>query len=168
MRLLPARFVAFFLAPNLVFVGVALLVRAQTMIELFNAAQLALSIGVVVAYHKPVRDILWGKEPIDRGDWLALGIFLSWTGNLLLRLNSIIWRAMGRPDWFDNSQLANYALFMGMCAGAFHLAAPGAIGKGRVPTDRWVWIGILIASGVFAFLIAGYALDRFGLLTAPR
>lgn len=164
IKLIRLRFLAMFVAPNAAFIGAAWFTPPAQLIGLFSAILLALSIGVCVAYHRPVRDILFGDEPLERSDWLALGIFLSWFGNLILRLHSIIWRALGRPDWLENNHAISYSLFMIACAAAFHLAAPGAIGLKRVPTERWVKIGVLSAFGVFAATLLGYALDWLGLI----
>ena len=164
MKIVHPRFVALFLLPNLIFGTVAFNIGAEQLIRIFNSALLALSIGVCVAYHRPVLDILFDDQEMERSDWLALGIFMSWLGNTVLRMNSIAWRAMGRPDWFDNTHIGSYGLFMVLCAASFHLAAPGAIGTKRVPTERWVRIGALIALGVFASILAGYLLDWLGWL----
>jgi hypothetical protein len=44
-------------------------------------------------------------------------------------------------------------------AAACHTAGKDALGRKRVPPERWVRIGIVAAPGVFVLILAGYALD---------
>lgn len=166
-KLLRPRSLGLFIGPNLGFIIIGLAISSETLIGLFNAALMALSIGVVVAYHKPVAEILFGDEAMDRADWLALGIFLSWSGGIVFRTHSIVWRALGRPNELENTVYLAYGLFMMTFAAACHLAARDALGRNRVPPERWVRIGIIAATGVFVIILAGYALDWSGLLKPP-
>ena len=166
-KLLKPRFLGLFVGPNLGFILIGLVLSSETLIGLFNAALMALSIGVVIAYHKPTAEILFGDEIMDRADWLALGIFLSWSGGIVFRTHSIVWRALGRPNELENTIFLAYALFMMTFAAACHMAAKDALGRKRVPPERWVRIGIIAAMGVFVLILLGYALDWAGWLKQP-
>jgi hypothetical protein len=135
-KLLKPRFLGLFVGPNVGFVLIGPAFSPETLIGLFNAALMALSTGVVIAYHKPVAEILFGDEIMDRADWLALGIFLSWSGGIVFRVHSIIWRALGRPNELENTIFLAYALFMMTFAAACHMAAKDVPGRKRVPPER--------------------------------
>jgi hypothetical protein len=52
----------------------------------------ALAIGVCLAYGPPVIAVLTSeKRPMDRADWLGIGIFCSWFVGVVNRTWSISW-----------------------------------------------------------------------------
>jgi hypothetical protein len=68
-----------FIVPNIVFGAIALLTPATGFITVLNAALVALAMGVCLAYGPPVIAVLASdKRPMDRADWLGIGIFCSW------------------------------------------------------------------------------------------
>jgi hypothetical protein len=153
-----SRFFWLFIAPNILFGGIALATSATALISVLNAALFAVAIGVCMAYGPPVLDTLWSGRPMDRADWLGIGIFCSWFSIVVIRAWSIAWRYLGKPEWLLESDLVSYALYLQLCAAVFHLAAPGAIGN-RVPTRRWINIGTAVAVLIFAALVLGYMFD---------
>lgn len=156
------RFSAIFIAPNLAFLLFALLVPAAVLIDAFNGAILALSVGVCVAYSPVIRNILGRYRNIDRADLLALGIFFGWFGIVLRTAWSLVWRYYGTPlEWLD-THFTSYFLFTSLCAAGFHLLAPGAIDS-RVPTWEWVRVGLLCSAGVMAMFLAFWLLGNFPL-----
>lgn len=155
MAFLKSRFFWLFVVPNIIFAGIALATNASALISVFNAALFAVAIGVCLAYGPPVATILLSTRPLDRADWLGLGIFCSWFSIVIIRGWSIVWRALGKPEWLLESDIVTYALYMQLCAAIFHLAAPGALGD-RVPPRRWINIGIAVATFIFIALVLGY------------
>lgn len=162
MAFLTPRLFWLFIVPNIIFGIIALLTPATAFITVLNAALVALSIGVCLAYGPPVAAVLIGTRRMDRADWLGIGIFCSWFAVVVNRTWSIVWRYMGRPDWLLESDIVSYALWLSACAAVFHLAAPGAIGE-LVPPRRWINIGILVALLMFLSLLLGYVFDALAL-----
>ena len=163
MVFLKLRLFWLFIVPNIVFGAIALLTPATGFITVLNAALVALALGVCLAYGPPVIAALTSdKRPMDRADWLGIGIFCSWFAVVVNRTWSISWRYLGRPDWLLESDIVSYALWLSACAAVFHLAAPGAIGE-MVPPRRWINIGILVAVLMFMSLLLGYDFDALAL-----
>lgn len=129
------------------------LMGPQRAIEIGNIMALALSAGIVVAYAPVARDALRNRL-IDGAGILSIGIFASWSGALLARGGSIVWRLAGQPVEWLNSAAWGFHI-AATCVGALcHLVAPEAV-AGRVPTKHWIRIGILVAGAVL--VVAGAA-----------
>ncbi len=107
-------------------------------------ALVAMAIGVYIASWPSIAETLTSARPLDRADWLGLGIFCAWVGTFVNRFWSIVWYYLGQPEWLLESDTLGYALWLRMCAAVFHLAAPGAIDE-QVPPRRWINIGILVS-----------------------
>lgn len=162
MKLVTRRLLLLFLVPNIIFVALAFATRNIHLIGAFNIINLAVAVMVVIAYAPVVIDIFTNERPIDRSDWLGLGVFLSWQSTIMLRLYSIAWRWMGQPDWLTDSDILSYGLFVQFSAGILHLAAPGAL-NARVPTRRWINIGIWVGVFVLVALVLGYFFDALAI-----
>lgn len=162
MAALKSRFFWLFIVPNIVFAVIALSTNASTLISVFNAALFAVAIGVCLAYGPPVFDSVLGSRYLDRADWLGLGIFCSWFSIVVMRGWSIVWRAVGKPEWLLESDIVTYALYLQLFAAVFHLAAPGALGD-RVPPRHWINIGIVVAVLIFTALGLGYFFDALAI-----
>ena len=162
MAFLTSRFFWLFIVPNAAFCLIATLTSTTAFISVLNSALVAMAIGVCIAYWPSIAAVLMGTRPLDRADWLGLGIFCAWFGTFVNRSWSIVWRYLGRPEWLLESDIVSYALWLGMCAAVFHLAAPGAIDE-QVPPRRWINIGILVAVLMFLPLLLGYAFDALAL-----
>jgi hypothetical protein len=156
-KLLKVRFWTFFVLPQAFFLCGVLLLSPEPMISWLNAALTSLSVGVVVAYHKPVGEILFGDGRLDREDWLALGIFLSWFGGIVVRGHSMVWRILGRPDDLENTYILAYGLFQLCISAVCHLAAGSALADNRIPPVRWIKIGVIAAAGVFTLFAVAFA-----------
>jgi len=148
------RFFLFFILPQIIFLCSVLALGGSQLIEIFNILNLSLAVGVVVAYAPVVFNSIFSDRPLDRADWLGIGIFLSWFATIELRTYSIIWRWMDQPLWLTQSEILSYALFCQTTAAIFHLAAPGAINN-RIPTRRWINIGIAVTLVVIGALALG-------------
>jgi hypothetical protein len=129
--------------------GYAFLVAAlgsRGAIETANVAMLSLASAIVFAY-APVlwQDLRFAR--LDRAAILSIGIFVSW-GAVIYRTGcSIVWRLADKPvDWLD-SGLWGLHLPLSCFAAICHLIAPEVL-AGRVPTRRWIKIGLIVASGV--------------------
>lgn len=158
-----ARFFLLFVAPNIIFAIVVLALPAAALAALLNGVLVALSAGVCVAYFPVIHDVLTDRRrPIDRADFLALGIFCSWFAISMRAGWSLLWRYNGQPhSWIDQPFIA-YFIYLSVCGAAFHLLAPGVIAS-RVPSREWVHIGILSALGVLSIFLASWLLDAFPL-----
>ncbi|AWN47112.1 hypothetical protein DK419_12975 [Methylobacterium terrae] len=160
-HILTSRLSLLFVLPNALFLGAALVFDAETLIGILNAAIVALAAGVCVAYFTTTRDIVFGRLPLNKVHWLALGIFLSWAGTQLGRWWSIVWRWLDQPMWLANSTIVAYGLFLVACGAYFHLIADEAIGEERVPPQRWIRWGAVVAVAIFMMVLASYAIDRW-------
>jgi len=160
-RFLTSRLCLLFVLPNGLFLLGAALFGSEAMIGILNAAIVALAAGVCVAYFTTTRDIVLGRLPLNKVHWLALGIFLSWAGTQLGRWWSIVWRWHDQPMWLANSWIVAYGLFLVACGAYFHLIADEAIGEERVPPQRWIRWGAVVAAAVFMMVVASYAIDRW-------
>ncbi len=158
MKLVRRRLLLLFLLPNIVFVALAFATRNIHLIRAFNIVNLAVAVMVVIAYAPIVIDIFTNERTLGRSDWLGLGVWLSWSSTILLRLYSIAWKWMGQPDWLTDSDILSYGLFVQFSAGVLHLAAPGAL-NARVPTRRWINIGIFVGVFVLVAMVLGYFFD---------
>ncbi|MDB5177500.1 MAG: hypothetical protein JWN75_1168 [Candidatus Saccharibacteria bacterium] len=156
------RLLYMFVLPNVLFAIVALATSASTLITVLNAALFAIAVGVCLAYGPPVVRILMTEDQMDTADWLGVGIFCSWASIVFIRAWSIVWRSMGKPEWLLESDIVTYALYLQLCAAIFHLAAPGGINS-RVPTRRWIDIGITVSVTIFVVLGVGYFFKAFDL-----
>ena len=162
MRIFNRRLLLLFVLPNLIIFALMFAVRNVQLIGLFNVLNLCLAIWVVVAFCPVVFDVLLTVRPLDRADYLGLGIFLGWSSTIWLRLYSIVWRWFEQPAWLTDSDILNYGLFLQFCAAALHLAAPDAINN-RVPPRRWIKIGAVAAAAVLIALILGYFFDAMAM-----
>lgn len=153
VAILNARLWALFVLPNAVFLLIAYATDASWLINILNSVVLALAAGVCVAYAPGIYGILFTKEPAARHDWLVLGIFIAWMSMIEMRAWSIAWRWLGKPWQLVDSDFTSYGLFSLVIAAVMHLAAPGGVGN-RVPTVRWIKIGVWIAVAVFIAIVA--------------
>ena len=160
-RLLTSRLSLLFVLPNALFLALSLALGSEAMIGILNAAIVALAAGVSGAYFTTTRDIVFGRLPLNKVHWLALGIFLSWAGTQLTQWWSIIWRWLDMPAWFANSWIVSYGLFLVACGAYFHLIADEAIGEERVPPRRRIRWGAVVAVAVFVMVVTSYAIDRW-------
>lgn len=150
------------LLPLVVFGVIAYFTSATQLIGALNGISLALSAGVCVAFLPAMHGILFNSKSLDRGDYLSLGIWLTWFAVIMQAVWSIIWRARGMPLWMASTDFTSFFLFSRVMGAVFHLAAPGAIDN-QIPPRRWIWIGILIALAVSLVILASYMLDVFAM-----
>lgn len=119
---------------------------SRVAIETVNVAMLSLASAVVVSY----APVLWQDlhfARLDRAAILSIGIFVGWLAIIYRTGCSIVWRLVDKPvDWLD-SALWGLHLPMSCFAALCHLIAPEVL-AGRVPTRKWIKIGILAAFGV--------------------
>ena len=162
MKLFNRRLLLLFIVPNLLIGAIMLVSRNVQLIGVFNVLNLALATWVVVAFFPVVFDVLFTNRPIDRADYLGMGIFLGWSSTIWLRSYSIVWRWFEQPPWLTDSDILSYGLFLQSCAAILHIAAPDAIGN-RVPARRWIKIGAVAGGVVFLALVMGYFFDALAL-----
>jgi hypothetical protein len=161
------RFWPFFILPNLLFAAVAMSTDAGWLIGILNSLLISLAAGVCCAYGPAAIRILFTHDPIEDSDCLSLGIFISWGAIIELRAWSVVWRWMGMPAALTNTDFITYGLFMSATAAVLHLGAPGGV-NGRIPTTRWIKIGILVAAVVLLTILVSWSLttaDLFDRLT---
>jgi hypothetical protein len=156
------RFWPFFILPNFLFAAVALSTDAGWLINIMNSLLISLAAGVCCAYGPAAIRILFTHDPIEDSDCLSLGIFISWGAIIELRAWSVAWRWMGMPVELTSTDVITYGLFMSATAAVLHLGAPGGV-NGRVPTARWIKIGILVAVIVLITILMSWSLTTASL-----
>ena len=72
----------------------------------------ALSIAVCIAFLPSLIDGIWGPKPVDAALFMVGGVVLAWASNALRSTWSMIWRAMGAPEWLANTDFTSYMLFL--------------------------------------------------------
>ena len=146
-RLTAPRFLRWVVAPHIAFFIVAWLTDAPALIAVLNSIDIALSVAVCIAFLPSALDAVFQDGPADKAVFLTLGIFCGWEGNAIRSGWSMAWRAFGMPDWFANTDITSYILFVIGAGALFHLLAPGALDE-QVPPKRWVKIGAWVGIGV--------------------
>ncbi len=152
------RFLRWVVAPHAVFFAVAWWTEARDLIGVLNPIDIALSVAVCIAFLPSLIDGIWGDLPVDSAVFMVAGIFLAWDANAMRSAWSLVWRALGAPDWLANTDFTSYFLFILGYGAVCHLLAPGAIGE-SVPGKRWVKIGAWVGVGVFAAISFSYRDD---------
>jgi hypothetical protein len=155
------RFLRWIVLPHLVFFAVAWLTDAPPLIAVLNSVDIALSVAVCIAFLPSALEAIFDDRPADKAVFLTLGIFCGWEGNALRAGWSMAWRALGMPDWFANTDITSYILFVIGAGALFHLLAPGALDE-DVPPKRWIKIGAWIGAGVFLAIVLTYLHDIEG------
>ena len=158
LRLTTPRFLRWVVFPHVVFFIVAWFTDAPALIAVLNSVDIALSVAVCVAFLPSAADAIFGDQPADKAVFLTLGIFCGWEGNSLRSGWSMAWRALGMPEWFANTDITSYILFVIGAGALFHLLAPGALDE-DVPAKRWIKIGAWIGAGVFLAIMLIYLQD---------
>ena len=144
--------------PHIAFLLLSLPTTAPFLIGLLNAISLSLSVGVCVAFIPAMLAIFFKPHALERGDYLSLGIWITWFAVIMQAAWSIAWRARGMPLWMASTDFTSYFLFTRVCGAIFHLAAPAAIND-QIPPRRWIMIGILIAVAVALAILVSYMVD---------
>ena len=73
----------------------------------------------------------------------------------------LIWRPLGIPDWFANTDITSYILFVIGAGALFHLIALGTLEE-DVPSRRWIKFDVWIGAGVFLAIVLTYLHDIEG------
>ena len=154
-----ARFVASCLV---VFAAAAATTSTSILILLLNDLLMSAAFGVCWAYAPLLPGALAGPSPA-KGEYLGTGIFLQASSVLLLRIASLIGRDLGWPEIY-NTPMIPFALLLGLMGALLHLWAPNAV-EGRIPRQRWVFSGALVAVGSFIAL-AGWTI-RMAVIVGP-
>ena len=149
------RFLRWIAIPHLTFFAVAWWTDAPDLIAVLNPVTIALSVAVCVAFLPSVIDAIWGVEPFNSAAFMILGVFWGWYGNALRQAWSMIWRALGAPQWLTNTDFTSYVLFILSYGAVCHLLAPGAIGE-TVPRHSAVKVGLWVGVGVFVSMSFAY------------
>lgn len=129
-----------------VYVAVARLGGGELVNEAANVFLLAFAGGTVVAYAPNA----WGaarQRLVFAHDALATGIFFGWSAVTIACAQSIVWRALDRPQDWTSSSWWGARITLSLFATACHLIAPHAIG-GRIPAPQWTRMGWLVAIGL--------------------
>ena len=142
----------------MVFFTVAWLTDAPALIAVLNSIDISLSVAVCIAFLPSASDAIFTDRPADKAIFLTLGVFCGWEGNSLRSGWSMAWRALGMPEWFANTDITSYILFVIGAGALFHLLAPGALNE-DVPAKRWIKIGAWIGAGVFLAIVLIYFQD---------
>lgn len=123
-------------------------------LRLANCLLFGMSVAVLTAYVPG----LWNKDVSYTGRLVIIGICGTWTSSLEKRLVEMVWWDKVSGPVFTDGQnfllfVSEQVLFTVTLAGAFHLAAPGAI-RGVVPDRNWSFIGgaLGIAAAAWALL----------------
>ena len=161
-RLVTSPFIlAVFVLPNLVFWSLTSFIPNTPEIAAFNLAVLGVSTAVIIAYGEAVVTTVIQGEKRDSSDYIAAGIVYGFAGLWTRSALSLTWRWLGQPAWLLNSDFINGILFLSMMAGLLHAVARGGLKDGRVPTQRWVRIGIICGAVVVVGMLVLHATDIF-------
>jgi hypothetical protein len=158
LHLTAPRFLRWVVLPHATFFAVAYVTDAPALIAVLNSVDIALSVAVCIAFLPSALDAIFRDGPADKAVFLTLGIFCGWEGNSLRSGWSLAWRALGMPDWFANTDMTSYILFVIGAGALFHLLAPGALDE-DVPPKRWVKIGAWVGIGVLLAIALTYLHD---------
>ncbi|NEU14705.1 hypothetical protein G3T14_21740 [Methylobacterium sp. BTF04] len=88
------------------------------------------------------------RDP-ERGDFLIVGIWLSFAGHLGQGLYAIAYRLAEAPAWLLNAEVIAPITIVSAIAGVLHVSAPGAF-KGTVPRRNRYALALALALGVLA------------------
>ncbi len=157
-RLTAPRFLRWIVLPHLVFFIVAWFTDAVPLIAVLNSVDISLSVAVCIAFLPSALDAVFQERPADKAVFLTLGVFCGWEGNSLRSGWSLAWRALGMPEWFANTDITSYILFVIGAGALYHLLAPGALDE-DVPPRRWIKIGAWVGIGIFLAIILTYVHD---------
>jgi hypothetical protein len=133
--------------PALVFTLLAYFTEDRALILVFNIAQAATATAVVVAFTPEAMRILWSKAPMNRGSWMAYGIWVGWGFVLYGNALSLVWRFMGQPAWLVNSDWVSVRFFGGIIAATCHIIKPGELNE-KVPTREMIRIAVILGAAV--------------------
>jgi hypothetical protein len=75
--------------PALIFSLLSYFTEDRALILVLNIAQAATATAVVVAFTPEAVRILWSRTPMNRGSWMAYGIWVSW-GFVIYRIGLIL------------------------------------------------------------------------------
>ena len=158
IRLTAPRFLWWVVLPHIAFFIVAFLTDAPALIAVLNSVDIALSVAVCIAFLPSAADAIFADRPADKAVFLTLGIFCGWEGQSLRSGWSMAWRALGMPDWFANTDITSYILFVIGAGALFHMLAPGVLDE-EIPPKRWIKIGAWVGAGVLLAISLTYLHD---------
>lgn len=133
----------------LVFIFTLTIIGNETAIRVENYVGVAVSFAAFVRYRHDAWDALFSARPTGF-QILALGIFVSWMGNLIRNIYSSVERDFG-IGWVRWGPLVPVFLFLMVLGGIMHLAGPRMQG-GRLPVRALVEIAAVVLAGVVAAL----------------
>jgi hypothetical protein len=146
-NLFASRIWALVVLPVLIFAALAYFTEDRALILVLNIVQVAIAVSVVVAFTPEVFRILTSRTAMNRGSWMAYGIWMSWGSVIYRTVISLTWRFMGQPAWIVNSDLVSWGFFWGIVGAACHIIKPGELNE-RVPTRELIRIGLILGFAV--------------------
>ena len=136
---------------------IALAMDENNVFHLVNAVTVSIGIGICFAYFMGAIDSLrLHRSILQSGDYLVLGIVVTWFATAMRYLYNDYWRWMGQPDMLINSRVVAFLVWVLATGGILHLTVKGAI-DGRIPTGTWIRIGWWVVLG----LIVGFSLIHY-------
>ena len=133
--------------PAFVFFLLSYFTEDRALILVLNIAQAATATAVVVAFTPEVARILWSRTPMNRGSWMAYGIWVSWGFVIYRTVLSLVWRFLGQPTTLVNSDWVSVGFYGGVIGAICHIIKPGELNE-RVPTKEVIRIGLLLGGAV--------------------
>lgn len=124
------------------------LIGNETAVRIENYVGCAVSFAAFVRYRHDAWGALFSARPTGF-QILALGIFVSWMGNLIRNIYSSVERDFG-IGWVRWGFVVPFFLFLMVLGGIMHLAGPTIDKSGRLPGRSLVQIGAVVAYGILA------------------
>ena len=153
------RFLRWIVLPHLVFFVVAWLTDAPPLIAVLNSVDIALSVAVCIAFLPSALEAIFDDRPGRQGGVPHPRHLLRMGRATSLRAGwSMAWRALGMPDWFANTDITSYILFVIGAGALFHMLAPGVLDE-EIPPKRWIKIGAWVGAGVLLAISLTYLHD---------
>lgn len=153
--LLAPRFWRMFVLPWVVWAGIAYFTNDQALILIENIIRVSLAAAVVITYSRECFDVLFGRQPMNRGSWIAYGIWWGWASVAYAGLQTLVWRLLGQPMWIVNSDISSLGIFMACIGAVGHIAKPGDIND-ELPRREQIRIGLIIGGALAVGLTLVY------------
>lgn len=131
-----------FLLPWIAFFVVAYLTNDTALILIGSIIRVSFAVAVVVTFTPAVYDIALGRKPMNRGSWIAYGVWWGWSSVAYSGIETLTWRLIGQPMWLVNSDVTSAGIFMAIIGGVAHIVRPGDLNE-HLPRREMIRVGLL-------------------------
>lgn len=129
--------------------------RDQALILIENIVRVSIAVAVVITFTPAVYEVAVERQPMNRGSWIAYGVFWGWSSVAYAGIETLVWRLIGQPMWLVNSDLTSVGIFMACLGATAHIVRPGDLND-HLPRREMIRVGLLIGSAMAVGLTIVY------------